>query len=113
VSAEAGGGASFAGIPKLYPAMPGDAAPAGSAGIEAGSPDGAAGGFAAVLAAALAGANDALGRADAAEQAFAAGRGGLQQMVLERAQADIALSIASAAATRTAQAVSTILAMQV
>jgi hypothetical protein len=34
-------------------------------------------------------------------------------MVLDRAQADVALSLASAAATRTAQTISTILAMQV
>ena len=40
-------------------------------------------------------------------------RGGLQEMVLERAQADIALSIASAAASRTAQALTTVLGMQV
>ena len=54
-----------------------------------------------------------LARADGTERAFASERGGLQEMVLERAQADVALSIASAAASRTAQALSTILGMQI
>ncbi|GAC1306856.1 MAG: hypothetical protein NVSMB21_10120 [Vulcanimicrobiaceae bacterium] len=58
-------------------------------------------------------ASRALQRADAAERAFASGRGGMQEMVLERAQANIALSIASAAASRTAQSLSTILSMQI
>jgi flagellar hook-basal body complex protein FliE len=62
---------------------------------------------------ALDAASNVLGRADAAERAFAQGRGGLQEMVLERAQADVVLSIAGAAASRTAQALTTILGMQV
>ncbi len=58
-------------------------------------------------------ASAALSRADGAERAFAAGRGGLQEMVLERARADIALSLASSAAGRVTQALGTILGMQV
>jgi hypothetical protein len=53
-----------------------------------------------------------LDRADAAESAFAAHRGGLQEMVVERARADIALQIAATAAQRTAQSLTTLLAMQ-
>jgi flagellar hook-basal body complex protein FliE len=71
------------------------------------------GSFCAQLLAALDTASNVLGRADAAERAFAQGRGGLQEMVLERAQADVVLSIAGAAASRTAQALTTILGMQV
>jgi flagellar hook-basal body complex protein FliE len=93
------------GIPKLYPAIP-DAADVAPAGTSPGN-------FAALFGTALASASDALGRADASEHAFATGHGGLQQMVLERAQADVALSIASATATRTVQAITTILAMQI
>jgi flagellar hook-basal body complex protein FliE len=66
---------------------------------------------------ALAGALDAAGgafaRAGAAEAAFAARRGGLAEMVLERARADVMLSLATAAASRTTQSLSTILGMQV
>jgi flagellar hook-basal body complex protein FliE len=69
--------------------------------------------FAGALADALGAAAGALGRADAAERAFAAHRGGLQEMVLERARADVMLSLASSAASRAAQALSTILGMQV
>lgn len=54
-----------------------------------------------------------LERADAAEHAFAHGHGGLQEMMVERTQADVALSIATTTASRAAQAVSTILGMQV
>ena len=53
-----------------------------------------------------------LERADAAERAFAAHRGGLQEMVVERARADIALQVAAAAAQRTAQSLATLLGMQ-
>ena len=53
-----------------------------------------------------------LDRADTAERAFAAHRGGLQEMVVERARADIALQIAATAAQRTAQSVATLLGMQ-
>lgn len=51
--------------------------------------------------------------ADRAETAFAAHRGGLQEMVVERARADIALQIAATAAQRAAQSVSTLLGMQI
>jgi hypothetical protein len=51
--------------------------------------------------------------ADRAERAFAAHRGGLQEMVVERARADLALQVAAAAAQRAAQSVSTLLGMQV
>jgi hypothetical protein len=51
--------------------------------------------------------------ADRAEAAFAAHRGGLQEMVVERARADLALQIAATAAQRVAQSVSTVLGMQV
>lgn len=53
-----------------------------------------------------------LGRADAAEARFAAHAGGLQEMVVERARADVALQIAAAAAQRTAQGLQTLLGMQ-
>ena len=69
--------------------------------------------FAGALQDAFVAAGAALDHAAAAEGAFASGRGGLQEMVLERAQADVALSIASAAASRTAQALSTVLGMQI
>ena len=76
-------------------------------------PAGAANGFARALTGAFGDAGGALERAAGAERAFAAGRGGLQEMVLERAQADVALSVASAAASRVTQALTTILGMQV
>jgi hypothetical protein len=53
-----------------------------------------------------------LAGADHAEAAFAAHRGGLQEMVVERARADVALQIAATAAQRTAQSVATVLGMQ-
>jgi flagellar hook-basal body complex protein FliE len=62
---------------------------------------------------ALGSASAALDRANLAEHAFAHGRGGLQEMMVERAQADVALSIATTVASRATQAVSTILGMQV
>jgi flagellar hook-basal body complex protein FliE len=89
----------------------GDDAPLGAAPSAVEAPGGDA--FARALRAAFAGAGAALERADAAEHAFATRHGGLQEMVLERARADVVLSLASAAATRTAQALSTILGMQV
>lgn len=52
-------------------------------------------------------------KANASEDAFAAGTGDLQAAVYERARADVALSVASAAAQRTAQALTSILNMQV
>ena len=51
--------------------------------------------------------------ADRAEAAFAAHRGGLQEMVVERARADIALQVAATAAQRGAQALQTLLGMQI
>jgi len=54
-----------------------------------------------------------LAGADRAEAAFAAHRGGLQEMVVERARADIALQVAATAAQRTAQSLSALLGMQV
>lgn len=53
-----------------------------------------------------------LGRATGSENAYAIGSGNLQQAVYERAQADVALSVATAAAQRTAQALQSILNMQ-
>lgn len=50
--------------------------------------------------------------AERAEAAFAAHRGGLQEMVVERARADIALQVAATAAQRAAQSISTVLGMQ-
>lgn len=55
----------------------------------------------------------ALARADAAERAFAQHRGGLVEMIVERASADAMLQLATAAAQRTTQAVSTLFGMQV
>ncbi|HEY4442033.1 MAG TPA: hypothetical protein VGN14_16365 [Candidatus Elarobacter sp.] len=49
--------------------------------------------------------------AERAEAAFAAHRGGLQEMVVERARADIALQVAATAAQRTTQALQTLLGM--
>ena len=58
-------------------------------------------------------AGDALRTADAAERDFAAHRGGLQELVVERARADIALQIAAAGAQRVAQGLQTLLGMQI
>ncbi|HET7815350.1 MAG TPA: hypothetical protein VFL13_13370 [Candidatus Baltobacteraceae bacterium] len=52
-------------------------------------------------------------RAERSENAFASGSGTLIEAVYERAQADVALSVASAAAQRAAQALQTVLSMQV
>jgi flagellar hook-basal body complex protein FliE len=54
-----------------------------------------------------------LGSASAAEERFAAGSGDLQEAVYERARADVALAVATAAAQRTAQALQAIFTMQV
>jgi len=54
-----------------------------------------------------------LAKADAAERAFAAHRGGLQEMVVERARADIALQIAAAGVQRVTQGLQTLLGMQI
>ena len=68
--------------------------------------------FSGVLAA-VRDAGSALGSAGNAESAFAAGRGDLQTMVFERARADALLEIASAGASKAAQALNTIVNMQV
>lgn len=52
-------------------------------------------------------------RASRAEDRFASGAGDLQTAVYERARADVALSVASAAAQRAVQGLQTILNMQV
>jgi len=58
-------------------------------------------------------ASSVLARADDAERAFAAHRGGLQEMVVERARADIALQIAAAGVQRVTQGLQTLLGMQI
>jgi hypothetical protein len=55
----------------------------------------------------------ALAKADAAETAFARGRGGLQEMVVQRARADIVLAVAATGAQRAAGALNTLLGMQI
>ncbi len=72
-------------------------------------PAGAPSGFAQLVDAA----GGALDRADAAEAAFAHGRGGLQEMVIERTRADITLAVAASGAQRAAQALNTLLGMQI
>ncbi|HEY8322048.1 MAG TPA: flagellar hook-basal body complex protein FliE [Candidatus Baltobacteraceae bacterium] len=62
---------------------------------------------------ALDGVSDALTGANRAEDAFAAGRGSLQDAAYERARADVAISVAIAVAGRTAQVVQSLLSMQV
>jgi len=94
--------------PRFYPALPDDAFAPGGA-----PPVSAAQSFEDALAGAFGAASAALQRADASERGFAAGKTGLQEMVLDRAQADVALSLASAAATRVTAALTTILGMQV
>lgn len=54
-----------------------------------------------------------LDRADGAERAFAGGTGGMQEMVIERARADIALQVAATAAQHATQALNTLLGMQI
>jgi flagellar hook-basal body complex protein FliE len=51
--------------------------------------------------------------ANTAEDAFAAGSGSLQAAVYERARADVALSVTTAVAQRSAQALTAILNMQI
>lgn len=55
---------------------------------------------------------EALQRAQTSEDAFAAGSGSLQDAMYDRARADVALSVATAAAQRCAQAVQSLLNMQ-
>jgi len=54
-----------------------------------------------------------LGGAARSEDAYASGSGSLQDAMYRRAQADIALSVATAAAQRAAQAIQTLLNMQI
>ena len=54
-----------------------------------------------------------LAGANRAEDAFAYGRGTLEDAVYERAQADVALAVATATAQRITQAVGSVLNMQV
>ena len=54
-----------------------------------------------------------LDSADRAERAFAEHRGGLLEMVVERARADVALQVAAAGAQRVAQGLQTLLGMQI
>lgn len=54
----------------------------------------------------------ALGKAEAAENAFIAGTGGLQEMVFERAKADSIVSLAAATSSRVAQSLNTLAQMQ-
>ena len=54
-----------------------------------------------------------LNRATQAEDAYASGTGALQDAMYQRAQADVALSVATAAAQRAAQAVQTLLNLQI
>ena len=70
-------------------------------------------GFGAALRSALGEASRAFNRAAGAESAFVAGRGGLQEMIVERAQADVVLALATSAATRTAQSLSAVFNLQV
>jgi hypothetical protein len=73
------------------------------------APSGDAGAFGRLLDAAA----GVLEGAERAESAFVAHRGGLQEMVVERARADVALQIAATAAQRAAQGLSTLLGMQI
>ena len=54
-----------------------------------------------------------LDRATSSEDRFSQGSGNLQDAIYDRARADVALSVAAAAAQRTVQALQTILTMQV
>lgn len=56
---------------------------------------------------------EALSGATRAEDAFSAGAGTLQNAVYERARADVALAVATSTAQRIAQAVQSVLNMQV
>lgn len=58
-------------------------------------------------------AGNVLDGADRAERDFAAHRGGLQEMVVERARADIAVQLAAAGAQRVTQGLQTLLGMQI
>ena len=57
--------------------------------------------------------SNALQRADNAENAYAGAAGSLQDAVLERARADVALAIATSVAQRTATALQSVLNLQI
>jgi flagellar hook-basal body complex protein FliE len=98
-------------LPPVMPAVPAfepDIAADGAA-----SSASAADGFGAALRSALGEASRAFDRAAGAEAAFVAGRGGMQEMVVERAQADVVLALATSAAARTAQSLSAVFNLQV
>lgn len=54
-----------------------------------------------------------LGKAQQSEDAFASGTGDLQSAIYERARADVAVSVATAAVQRTTQALQSLFNMQV
>jgi flagellar hook-basal body complex protein FliE len=91
---------------RVEPLVPDVAAPASAA---APAPAAAGSAFGALVDAAGA----ALQSADSAERAFIAHRGGLAEMIVERARADIALQIAASGAQRAAQSLQTLLGMQI
>jgi flagellar hook-basal body complex protein FliE len=95
-------------LDRIPPPLTGDDAPVAPRSATAGESE-----FAGALLGAFGDASAALARADGAERAFVAHRGGLQEMVVERARADVTLALASAAASRAAQSLATILGMQV
>jgi flagellar hook-basal body complex protein FliE len=70
-------------------------------------------GDASAFARALDALGDTLVGANRAEDAFAYGAGTLQEAVYERAQADVALAVATSSAQRIAAAVQSVLNMQV
>jgi flagellar hook-basal body complex protein FliE len=88
---------------RIEPIIPDRAASPAAGGSAAGT------GFARLVDAA----GQALATADGAESAFAHGRGGLQEMVVARARADITLAVAATGAQRAAQALNTLLGMQI
>ena len=68
---------------------------------------------AAAFANALSQVSDQLAAATSAEDAYASGQGTLQAAMYERARADVALSVAAATAQRAAQALTSLLNMQI
>jgi flagellar hook-basal body complex protein FliE len=73
--------------------------------------DAATFGFGSLVSALRAG-TQSLQRAEGAENAFIGGTGGLQELVFERAKADIVVSIATAASSRVTQSINTVTQMQ-
>jgi flagellar hook-basal body complex protein FliE len=83
-------------------------APQSSAAADA---DAAGFGFGTLVNALGAGAQS-LQRAESAENAFMSGSGGLQEMMFERAKADVVVQIATAASSRVAQSINSLTQMQ-